>query len=54
MRLTELGQAAEKEFDKIKENIPCKGIYNSEQCKEIDTNTLGCALKYYCEIKAVF
>lgn len=52
MRLSKLGQAAEKGLAKIEKAISCKGIYGSEQCKEIEVNTLGCALKYFCELRA--
>ncbi|GMB00416.1 hypothetical protein [Pelosinus sp. IPA-1] len=51
-RMAKLGQATEKGLKVILESIPCKGIYRSSPCKEKNTYTLGCALRYFCELKA--
>ena len=51
LRLSKLGQATEKGLEKIEITISCKGIYESEPCKEIEAKTLGCALKYFCELR---
>lgn len=49
IRLAKLGEATEKGLARIENSIPCKGIYRSEPCKETNTFTLGCALRYFCE-----
>lgn len=50
-RLVKLGQATEKGLKVIVDSIPCKGFYRSDPCKEKNTYTLGCALRYFCELK---
>jgi hypothetical protein len=50
-QMAELGLAVEKGLEKIKNTIPCKGIFRSEPCKETNTYTLRCSLKYFCELK---
>lgn len=48
----ELGQAAEKGFEEIKNTISCKGVYSSAPCKKTNTYPRGCSLKYFCAVQA--
>lgn len=46
-----LGDAVERRFEELREHIPCRGVYQSKPCREVENNKSGCVLKYYCELK---
>lgn len=49
--LIKLGQAVEQGFLELRAGIPCKGVYQSNPCKEVNNQMSRCVLRYYCELK---
>lgn len=47
-KYAELGRLVNKGVDEVFPHTACKGIYQSRQCRDINSDVYGCVLKYYC------